>query len=306
MDEQELSRLRLLEWVYNQAKARLDQIIALSDYPHAVAGEDALMCDVFALVGEGLLTSIRGLTLHVQLTNAGRREVERVCGLRGERVAINKASRDALVCWLYDSDATTPDDQVPVEAFSGTPYGWWWGQPFPARQVTLALQFLEAKKLVDGVHTEEQGLVLAYLTTDGVDCAESGLTVQEYLVARDRAGNVHQSITVTNSQGAAIALNSAGAQQSTNFTQVQVAKALYFADVVEQSLPTLDLDADQEQDARTLVEQIREHAKAAGPDMSVLRRLVASLTRMFEGGVGGALGDLLTAMGGETMKAIGL
>jgi hypothetical protein len=177
------------------------------------------------------------------------------------------------------------------------------GKQLTAAEIEHTTQGLNGDGLVEFRQDENSPSGWACATPDGMDCAESGEPVDEYLQKR-RNGAASTFIThVSGSHGVIIG-------QQENFTQVNEqgfdpSKVIEFAGLVRQISPTLGLAAEQETGLARQAAELEAEATAGGPDRGRLRRLASSLLNGLASAAPTVAGQMAIGLGEEALKALG-
>jgi hypothetical protein len=216
---------------------------------------------------------------------AGTEQMDDVRQRRSDRVARNKAVRDAVLHWVYEasSDTTTLPS---MDEYLRDPKSWYFGAQLTVDEIDQASMTLKELGYIDGVGRFGGGITRPRITAKGRMLVESGLSVHD---PPSTGGNVtyDQSTNVNTGGGPAITqAHRHGSTMNVAITQDNRQLALDLADRLQQALPQLGLT-----DAATLPDEIREATGADNP--RVLRRVLESVVTQVATSTATALGNPL-------------
>ena len=175
----------LLEWIHTATGGSLTQIAACAQFQPGLAPsiiEDALR----RLQSQGLIllqwVEPAPALPHAMLTEPGAAHAERSRERWNDRVFRDRAARNALLAWIHDQ-GETPQGSVLIANFLRDPRSAVDGHFFSPANLDAAAAYLCEKKLIHSTAfiDKQRGPIRARLTAEGIDCAEQGANVAEYL-----------------------------------------------------------------------------------------------------------------------------
>jgi len=146
--------------------------------------------DLAVLEREGMFTGAHGVggieSLAVRPTGDARAWADQLQAMRANRQLRKAACRDAMVDWLYSSDAVSshPHSRAIRDHMLADPArGMWFAEPFTPADLDAAAAWLHRHDLVEGLMVEEsEGPLQLWLTEAGVECAEDfGADTRAYI-----------------------------------------------------------------------------------------------------------------------------
>lgn len=209
--------------------------------------------------------------------------MDNVRAKRADAAARYQAVRDAVLHWLHACYLT--ESGIPsIGRFTSTPFGRWYGQPFSDDEISKATRWLRERDLLRGQGSWQGGIIRPIITAKGIQMVESGRSVN----APDPSGGTTNNVTQTGTYNSAQAAGQGSTLSMTNtITDDHRQQALAFADLLEQSLPALNLPPA----AAAIPDQLR-HA-AAQDDVGVMRESLHAAQLAMAGSVGSALGGVI-------------
>jgi hypothetical protein len=297
-----IEEIALLEFVYDQVGRDTRENVHVP--PGATGSTEATLGLARRLVDAGFLR-FTSLAADVNITQLGLEVVDELRSRRSDRPARAAALRLALVQWLYGhyADGTTP--QI-TEDFLTSDRSYYAGQAFSANELTQAVVYLIERALVEGNSIDQTvHLVHPRLTAKGVDCAESGRPVSDFLNRPQISSGPTFHVKIDGSQNVTVGTQSNFTQNSTSGIDPAVlAQLTHFATVARQSLPGSGLDDQQQVVAEQLSQELEAEAIGEAPDQGRLRRLGNRLVEALAPAAGTALGGMVTALGQQAITAI--
>lgn len=210
------------------------------------------------------------------------------------------ACSDALLDWLYRHDGerrlTDLGDGPSGTCFISDVRANIYGIPFTPDDVSLAMKRLREHGLAKGIGTA-QGVTLRLEITDlGRDVVE---VHQGSVNGWRRSAATAQPGAVTfhfgdATSGIAVAVNSPGATQMVTQTNDHRQQLVGLADAFEQMLPVLGLSEGQEDEARTIIGELRKIEPDRDPGK--VKRLLEGAGNLAVAGAGNAAGTGLVAL----------
>ncbi|MEF3113657.1 hypothetical protein [Streptomyces chrestomyceticus] len=208
---------------------------------------------------------------------AARREALREARAAQDPTARAVHTRNAVLRWAHQR-YQAGDSAPACGGFMKTPGASFDGVPLELGDLQDALEYLTERDLVELHHPmhwtdpgyrESRTAQRLSLTRLGIDCAESGTTVSDFLYPRPPApGDTYNTTVHAGAQGTQI-----GRQNTMHNTWGLDANALLrFAGEVLAKLPELGLDAPAEAELEHEADALRDVASARQPDPTALRR----------------------------------
>jgi hypothetical protein len=182
----EMSQIRLLHWIYDQCAgdfaSGIPSVRGFADEEEQP--RDSVEHLARALERQHLLAfgpkRVGGLGT-VYITAEGRRDVEQRVQRRADAGHRRQACRDAFLAWI-DAQPGSSTEMVSIDGFLRDNRSIWEGEQFTLADVDAATAYLRDQGLISGVDVEELGgPVKASITAAGLDCAEAGGSVSDYL-----------------------------------------------------------------------------------------------------------------------------
>lgn len=179
----QIRQVRLIEWIAGQSAGRPELYVDVKSFYDALPDQgsnssESAHADLKLLEGQRLVAQASGIggieALAAMVTPDGCEYLEGLRARRSNRVRRRTACRDAMVAWLYSSDATN-DAKLPLrDAMLKDPqYGTWLGQSFLPADLADASAWLLSQALVRGSTVAgDPGPVRLHLTDAGIACAE--------------------------------------------------------------------------------------------------------------------------------------
>jgi hypothetical protein len=292
-----LEELSVLEYVYDQAGRDTRRNVDVRPIGGLPVVKAAVRLDTAGLLESASWGSDFCITL------PGIEAVEEVRRRRSDRPARAAALRLALITWLYGHyvDGTTPKT---TEEFLGSDDSCYVGEQFTANEVAQAVVYLSDKGLIKGISVDQTvHLMRPELKDKGVDCAESGKPVSEFLKPQVSGPTFH--VQIDGSQNVVVGTQSDFTLNNTSGVDPAVlAQIMHFATLGWQSLPGCGLDEQQQAVAEQLSEEIEAEASSQAPDRGRLRQLTDRLVEAVAPAAGTALGGMVTALGQQAIAAI--
>lgn len=181
LNETLLRKLRLLEYLADHSGRSLIPGLPEWAQQNGTKEHDDAISDLEDFNSRGWLRNFEqdnGGGASAELVGPGVAFVEDVRERRSNKQARNQATRDAILHWLhgaYLDGVRSPED----DAFFRTPFGLWYGQPFPAEDVQRATQWLDERGYVKGVHSAMGYVFRPRITTEGITVVESERSVND-------------------------------------------------------------------------------------------------------------------------------
>lgn len=297
-----IEEIALLEYVYDQAHRDIRRNV---DVPANAAGSVEAMRDVARRLVDVGVCRLASIADDLNITQLGLDVVDDLRQQRGNRPARAAELRLAVIQWLYGHylDGSTP--QV-ADDFLTSNRSYFAGQPFSSIEIVQAVVYLSEKGFVEG-RTIDQSvhLIQPRLTAKGVDCAESGKPVSEFLNPSQSPSGPTFHVKIDGSQNVTVGTQSNFTQNNTSGLDPAVlAQLVHFATVARQSLPSSGLDEQQQVVVEQLSQELEEEAAGEAPDRRRLRRLGDRLIEALTPTAETALGGMVTALGQQAIAAI--
>ena len=161
----EIRHAQLIEWIVGQCAERpASEYIPVEPFYRALADQSMntlqiAVGDLDLLNGRSLLDLAAGMggieALDVLATPQGRGFAEELHAARGNKPLRRSACREAMVDWLYSSDAISPPGVVREKMLQDLQRGYWFAEPFSADDLDSAAAWLRRQGLADGIMTGE-------------------------------------------------------------------------------------------------------------------------------------------------------
>jgi hypothetical protein len=294
-----VEELTLLEYVYDQAGRDTRRNIDLPADDDGKRVSDAAR----RLVAADLLefASYGG---DVYVTQRGLAAVEKVRQRRNDRPARTAAVRLALINWLYDYYVDGVVRQS-TEEFLASDRSYYAGRQVAAAEVNRAVVYLKEQELIEGASVGESvHLFQPNLTSRGLDCAESGKAVSEFVASQASSGPIF-NVQIDGSQNVVVGTQSDFTQNNTSGIDAEVlTRLVHFATIARQSLPGSGLDEQQQAVADHVAQELEAEATNDAPDRGRLRKLADRLVDALAPAAGTALGGVVMALGQQAVAAI--
>ena len=179
----EIRRVQLLEWVAEESVAHPElwvEVKAFYDVRPDQSENDigVAFADLAYLTEERRIANGSGVggieSMAAMPTPQGRDFLEKLRARRGNKGERRTACRDAMVAWLYATDATNPLRRALRDRMPQDPQHYMWlAAPFDSVDIADAALWLHDQGLVDGLGAEQEtGPLQLYLTSPGIACAE--------------------------------------------------------------------------------------------------------------------------------------
>ncbi|MFI6530227.1 hypothetical protein [Streptomyces uncialis] len=266
----------LLEWVYEQADGSLNEQVNLVPFAmeHNLARGAEYDLLQYAVDKRGL-KAWSGLS-HVaaSLTTTGLEQVERRRERRNSPVQRSKATRQALLRWLWTMDHE--GRHLPgVGSFIDTPEAQFEGSPLTADEIDRAAAYLLGKGLIDGIGTDQsRGPVRAYITVKGQDCVENYDADSTAFDRHGRGGTVYNNY-MPNAQGVIMGEQQHFTQNNTNGVDPTLFAQL--AGYIGQVSTTLGMSDPDRVELERVAQDLHAEATSPNPEPSRLRQLATQL-----------------------------
>ncbi|MBW8487306.1 hypothetical protein [Actinomadura parmotrematis] len=259
----------LLSWLYGQSPER--RIVDISTFTaDRDLSQDDARAVVLQLKDRNLIKvseSLTGINIYeIRLTETGVIEARRLQGLRKSRIARFSYACDGLLRWAFE--AGRGEEGVETMAFMDTAGSYFAGDSLTVDEVLGASRYLEQRCLMQRVGTDDgaESLSRVRVTEDGVDCALSGRTVNDYINHQKQSGDTYNfhgsSGIVAGSQRSVVQYNSIGFDPS---------EMGQFADLVLQMAPTLGMAPDKQEELIQDAEILAEETSASQPEPGKIR-----------------------------------
>jgi hypothetical protein len=288
----------LLEWIYFKAAEGVTNVVSCEQFRPDI---DALIIDdvLRRLKSEGRLRlavddSTQGLP-HVMLTEDGAAYVEENLKEWNNRVRRDRASRNALLAFAYESAENAGVIYLPRD-FLRSPLSAVAGHFFSPTDVLAASRYLQDKELARGDESK-----ITRLTARGYDCVEQGGDVAEYSHRSD--GSV-TNITISDPQG--VIINSPNSVQQNIKAGIDTRDLLKFAGFVRQIGSTLGLDTDKQTELEDQAMELYEVASSQAPEAGRLRRLADKILRILNAAAPTVASQTAIELGDKALRALGV
>lgn len=180
----QIRQVQLLEWLATQSAGQPHVYVDVAAFYHSLAdlGDDEFgiaLADLKLLEERQLISQASGMggieALAAMLAPQGRNFLDQLQASRADKRRRRLACRDAMVAWLYSTDAITSMKMPAREAMlADLRYGTWLAEPFKNTDLAEAAGWLHDHELVNGPTVDQDpGPLRLYLTVDGIACAES-------------------------------------------------------------------------------------------------------------------------------------
>lgn len=295
-----LEELTLLEFVYDQVnRDTLQSVFLPSDE------EDKRVPDAGRRLVTADLLKFASLGGDVCITQHGIDAVDEIRRRRNDRPARTAALRRALIDWLYEhhADGTNPQS---TEEFLDSDHSYYVGQQFTASEMARAVEYLSQRELIEGSTVAETvHLIQPQLTAEGLECAESGKPVSEFLSQSQASSGPTFNVQIDGSQNVVVGTQSDFTQNNTSGIDAEtLARLVHFATAARQGLPGFGLDEQQQATAEQVSQELEAEATSEAPDRGRLRKLTDRLVDALAPAAGTALGSVVTALGQQAVAAI--
>ncbi|TNM69149.1 hypothetical protein FHN55_05030 [Streptomyces sp. NP160] len=312
LSESWLQRLTILDWLYDQAEGK-----PMVDVRYGQLAEQEPSYGVETLAGyltdfenRGWVRPLRVLGFSgtsCSLTQRGIDFIDELRSRRGDIVGRRRAARDAVLRWLYDSNARGDSHPI-ISWIHQTGYGYYYGLGFSQQEIEDATRWLAEKGFLRGQGSWGGGIPRPSITAAGEDVVESKRSVND--VSPSLPGDdVPSPSTVTNYNitggNINIADHSPGAQQSISISTETRQQVLGVAQALDDARGILGLDSAQTQVAAQVSADLRAEASAPQPDRGRLRELLAKVSEVAVSGTGTAIGSAVVALAEQAIAAIG-
>jgi hypothetical protein len=217
------------------------------------------------------------------ITDLGKAEAQAIRERRADPAERLRYAREVLLKRVF---ATSRGSAVDVTDFAQLRESSFLGEQLSDDEIIAAVQNLAGHGLV----AADDQLRRFQLTTDGIDCVASGVSVNEYLARRTASGPVYH---VNSPQGSIIG----GAHQTVKQTNTfgfnpgEVAQLATLAALIQQLGPTLGLPEAEQHELHEGAQALAVEATASAPEPSGLRRVTDRV---------------MAALGGATQVTAGL
>lgn len=310
-----IRRLAILDWITDNGGSNPATFVSLGplfEDTGDIGRQQALAFELRDFQNRGWLRLDEALAFggwSSTMTPVGIDVVDDVRRHRGDAVSRRKAARDALLRWLYDQKAAGRTSPV-LSEISSSPYGFYYGDQFPAEEIERASGWLKDRGYLKGQGSMgAAGPLRPSITSQGEDLVEAGHTASEsspsspavdapLAVAAHPIASTVVHVTGSNN---VIQAGSPGATQSASVTQEHRQQVLAVADVLEQALPGLLLNGDQQREVEATVVELRAAAQQSTPEVGRIR---ASLSRAGDAALMSTATGLGTMISGYIQQAL--
>ncbi|WP_405862845.1 hypothetical protein OG407_30500 [Streptomyces sp. NBC_01515] len=289
----------ILEYVYDKAERDLDRAVDVwSDFEPDDWGAAARR-----LQQSGLL-EMASMAGDYKITPLGLHVVTELRAKRRNGPARMEALRLGLVQWLYDYylEDVRPES---TKDFHSSEKDQYLGFPFRGQEVLRALSYMLSNGLIQGVQVDQTDhLLQPFLTPKGLDCAESGKAVSEFLNPPSSNGPTF-NVRIDGSQNVVVGTQSDFTQNNTSGIDPEVlARVAHFANVARQGIASYGLGEDQQVEVEQIAQELEAETAADAPDRGRLGRLTDRLVAAIAPAAGSALGGMVMALGEQAAHAI--
>ncbi|MBT2676898.1 hypothetical protein J7E95_40190 [Streptomyces sp. ISL-14] len=241
----------------------------------------------------------------MNITLLGVQKVEELRAQRANLPARAQALRKALILWLYGHNMNGTHPTAGADFFQ-TEHSFFAGQPFSTAEIIRAISHLRQLGLVAGLQSDQSDdLGQPSLTASGIDCAESGKSVSDFVNPEKSSGPTF-NVTVDGSQNVVIGTQHDFTQNNTSGIDPSIlAQLVHAASTARQSLPALNLSPDDHVLVEQLSNELEMEAAGQAPEPGRLRQLVSSLGDALTSAGGSALGSLVLGAVQQAAAALG-
>lgn len=261
MNLRERQRIALLEWVEEHVRSTYSEVVDASTWAIRNDVPDMeLQSLVHSLTDDGFLRD-SGIDQGrvVSLAPAGITEVQAMRAKRSNRLERNASVRNMIVLWLYNHE----EDQVhSLAEMINDPAAHFYGDSLTSDEVSRAFSYLRENYMVRGRTAFGGDILTPRLLARGIECAESGKSVADFINPPHSGGNVYHTY-LPNAQGAIV-----GEQQ--NFTQnnqtgIDPSTFLQLAGYLGQVSTTLGLEDPERIELERVAEELHGAASSDSP-----------------------------------------
>jgi hypothetical protein len=304
-------RFRILIWIGDNGGTSPGRIISLTGLlgtgdQEADQGTAAHLLDMEEAGLLNLQTTLSWSSWSCDVTASGVSLIEEVRATRDGALGRRKECRDAVLHWLYNEDlggTRSPN----ISAFPKSPFGDYLGQPFTAKEIADASDWLKAEGYINGSSTWNAGVIRPSITARGQKVVESERSVNAQ--AQQPAPYSVTTVNVTGS-GNNVAANSSNVTQTTTVTMTDensrqlLGLAESLAKLTNSGL--LELNEDQTREAALVVESLRETAEQDAAPGQDVRTILDKAKTIALAGTGTAIGQTFVAAVDQVIQALGL
>lgn len=301
-----VERLQILDWIFEQAGGEPMTPVECHSLTEQGFSFEKLESHLQAFEHEGLVGAERSaVSTAVYLLQPGLDSINFVHHKRADVPARRRALRESLLRWLYDQNAHGTEWAY-IDQFMQSTYGFYYGEPFPERDVAQATNWLKENGYLRGQGSSWGGVARPGITAKGETVVESGVSVNDSAALASVPPPAAMTITNNISGGTNnIANASPHAQQSMSITTDARQQMVQVADALDGLLDRLGLDAENFRVAQEASRDLRDESAAPAPDHGRLRALLEKVKEVAVSGTGTALGSAIVALAEQAIAAIG-
>lgn len=218
----------------------------------------------------------------LRISGAGADQVRTIRMRRNDRGIRTKEIDDAMLYWL-DAERVAGVSQPVIDRFTETPYGLWYGAPFPGTEVIDSGDWLHELGFIKGVRIEEAGVIRPKLTPKGLAVVNREGSVHDTHES-SVAGVIHQT-TWNVGPNAQIQQGN----QTANINNVTNSEQAETVATLVAILGDLATERDDTPGADSAADDLE--AAAAGPDRGAIRRAVVIAQSAAMAAIGTDLGN---------------
>ncbi|MZF88945.1 hypothetical protein [Streptomyces sp. SID5643] len=292
--------LVILEYVHDRADRDLDRAVDVwSDFERSQWGAAARRLQQAGLIELASVADDYKITAH------GLSFVSELRAKRSNGPARMASLRLELIRWLYDY-YLEDDGPESTEDFASSGRALYMGRSFGGQEILRAVSYLTTAGLIQGGQVDQSDHIFRpSLTPKGVDCAESGKPVSEFLNPAPGGGPTF-NVRIDGSQNVVVGTQSDFTQNNTSGIDPEVlARVAHFAAVARQGISSYGLEEDQQIEVEQIAQELEAEAGGEAPDRGRLRRLTDRLMEAIAPAAGSALGGMVLALGEQAASAIG-
>lgn len=305
--EHDLRVIWVLDWLYDHQPRDGGQPATVRGFngEAPTLAEDDLR-QVFATINSrgflDLYAAMDDLDTPVSLTPTAIEDVRRRQARRMDAAARSRASRDAVLAWIYSQRSVNVSPVI--SGFILDPRGFFEGEAFTTQEVSDATIYLRDRDLIRGGASWGAGILRPSLTADGIDCVENyDSDVRAYL-NRHAVSLTNTTWNVSDVDNFNLANNSPGAHQSITVTNADVQGLLDVVRPIVQALTVLGLDQVEQARIRDYANEIETEAGKPEPNRGRLKQLGGFVVGIVKNGSASALAATLTNSAPAAIEAL--